>query len=134
MPKKQKEKTHTYTAFYSDGTVKVGYCSDVMSRMRSLGGSSSCFVCFRATHQDEETARETEKAIKENLAKYLIQDAECREWFDRNKRGFFPALRQILESFTSKLFDYALAVGQKKDTNWEETTPSEIKQIVTGKS
>ena len=60
----KKQKTHTYTAFYSDGTVKVGYCADVMERMRTLGGSSSCFVCFRATHQDEETARETEKQIK----------------------------------------------------------------------
>ena len=129
----RKQKTHTYTAFYSDGTVKVGYCSDVMERMRTLGGSSSCFVCFRATHQDEETARETEKQIKLNLAKYLIDDAECQEWLDRKRRGFFPALRRTLEGFTTKLFDYALAVGQKRDTGWEKTTPADIKKIVTGK-
>lgn len=129
----KKQKTHTYTAFYSDGTVKVGYCADVMERMRTLGGSSSCFVCFRATHQDEREARETEKQIKIRLAKYLIEDAECQEWLDRKRWGFFPALRRTLEGFTIKLFDYALALGQKRDTDWEKTTPADIKKIVTGK-
>lgn len=130
---KRPEKKHTYAAFYSDSTVKVGFCADVMKRMRTLGGSSSCFVCFRATHENEQSARKAEAELKKQMISYLIKDAECREWLNPKKRGFFPALKKSLESLKLKVFDYAFALGQKSDTDWEPTTPKKVKKIVTGK-
>ena len=57
--KKRPPKEETYCAFYGDGTVKIGFCHHVMSRIRSLGGSSSCFVVLTASHSSETKARES---------------------------------------------------------------------------
>tara|TARA_R110002012_G_C11466370_1_gene593457 strand:+ start:65 stop:466 length:402 start_codon:yes stop_codon:yes gene_type:complete len=129
MPKKQKEKKLTYQAFYSDGTVKVGYCGDVLKRMRSLGGSSSCLVAFRSTHKNENEARDSETKLKKILREYVIVDAECREWFVP-ERGFFPTLKKALEDTTIEKFEVALALGQKKNVDWQGCSPSEVKKIV----
>ena len=67
------------------------------------------------------------------MINYLIKDAECREWLNPKKRGFFPALKKSLENLKLKVFDYAFALGQKSDTDWEPTTPKKVKRIVTGK-
>ena len=131
--KERKERKETYCAFYGDGTVKIGFCHNVMNRIRTLGGSSSCFAVFSTTHNSEREAIQSEKEIKKDLNKFLIKDAECQEWLHQKVWGFFPALQQSLGKRMPKGFKYALAVGQKTNTDWEPATPADIKKLVTGK-
>ena len=131
--KKNAEQKFTYYAFYGDGTVKHGFCSNVMNRIRTLGGSSTAFVVFSAEHDDTQSAVKSESINKKNLVKFVLQDAECQEWLNPKAREFFPTLQKSLESLKMKVFKYAFAVGQKTDPDWELTTPADVKKLVTGK-
>ena len=131
MPKKKRvPQKYTYYAFYHDKTVKLGYTKDVVDRLRQLGGASSCFICFRAEQDSTKSAQEAEKQMKEELANFVLRDAEGREWLNSKKKGFFPSLKEALEKLTTRFFGYAYNVGQKTSTTWEETSPAKIKKLV----
>ena len=126
----RKPQKYTYYAFYRDKSVKLGFSRDVLSRLRQLGGSSSCYVVFRAEHDSTHSAREAEKKMKEELAEYVLRDAECREWMNSRKRGFFKSLKESLESLKCRFFGYAENVAQKSSTSWEETSPANVEKLV----
>ena len=107
---------YTYYAFYKDKSVKLGYTKDVVGRVRQLGGASSCFVCFRAEHDSTKSAQEAEKQMKQELANFVLRDAECREWLNSKKKGFFRSLKKALEKLTTRFFGYAYNVDQKTTT------------------
>ncbi|HIC26711.1 MAG TPA: hypothetical protein EYO81_00450 [Gammaproteobacteria bacterium] len=133
MPKKKYvPQKYTYYAFYHDKTVKLGYTKDVVSRLRTLGGASSCFICFRAEHDDTHSAKESERQMKKELADFVLRDAECREWLNVKKKGFFSSLIDALigQAFRIKVFGYAFNVGQKSSTTWEETSPVNVEKLV----
>ncbi len=121
---------YTYYAFYKDKSVKLGYTKDVVGRLRQLGGASSCFVCFRAEHDSSRSAQEAEKQMKQDLANFVLRDAECREWLNSKKKGFFPSLKKALEKLTTRFFGYAYNVDQKTSTTWEETSPAKVQKLV----
>tara|TARA_B100000475_G_scaffold172737_1_gene135437 strand:- start:41 stop:442 length:402 start_codon:yes stop_codon:yes gene_type:complete len=133
MPKKNKDSKFTYLAFYNNKTVKVGYTKNVLSRIRQLGGASSCFVCFRAEHDSTHSAQQAEKQMKQELVNYIIQDAECREWLDTEKKGFYKSLKKTLSNIKINFFTYARNLGYKSSTTWDETEPSEVKKLVIGR-
>jgi hypothetical protein len=125
-----KPQKYTYYAFYRDKNVKVGFSKDVLARLRQLGGSSSCYVVFRAEHDSTYSARKAEKKMKEELAKYVLQDAECQEWLSSKKKGFFNSLKKSLETLSYRFFGYAINVDQKSSTTWEETSPAKVEKLV----
>ena len=133
MPKNNKDSKFTYLAFYNNKTVKVGYTKNVLSRIRQLGGASSCFVCFRAEHDSTHSAQQAEKQMKQELVNYIIQDAECREWLDTEKKGFYKSLKKTLSSIKMNFFTYARNLGYKSSTTWDKTEPSEVKKLVIGR-
>ena len=133
MPKNNNDSKFTYLAFYNNKTVKVGYTKNVLSRIRQLGGASSCFVCFRAEHDSTHSAQQAEKQMKQELVNYIIQDAECREWLDTEKKGFYKSLKKTLSNIKMNFFTYARNLGYKSSTTWDKTEPSEVKKLVIGR-
>tara|TARA_B100000287_G_scaffold217689_1_gene205336 strand:+ start:2681 stop:3073 length:393 start_codon:yes stop_codon:yes gene_type:complete len=120
----------TYYAFYRDKSVKLGYSKNVLTRLRQLGGASSCFIVFRAEHDSTRAAQKAEKRMKEEMASFVLQNAECREWLNSKKKGFFSSLRKSLESLKYRFFGYAINVDQKSSTTWEETSPAKVEKLV----
>ena len=127
---KRGESKFTYYAFYKDKSVKVGYTKDVVGRLRQLGGASSCFLVFKAEHDSRFSAQKAEKEVKQQLAEYVLKDAECREWMNSKKKGFFKSLKKSLESLKYRFFGYAENVAQKSSTSWEETSPANVEKLV----
>ena len=122
------KKCYAYLAWMRDDTLKVGHALDPFFRVKQgLTSSSNCFLCFQIEQPNKKAAQDLEAFLKKALNIFRIKDAHCKEWFYSNKKGIKGA---IIKALKGSEIEYAVGIGNKRNTTWDGLSNEEMKKIL----